>query len=142
MEHRFVEFLPSRLEEDVLYVSLEYKTVAHLCCCGCKEEVVTPITPTDWIFTYNGKGISLNPSIGNWGFKCRSHYWIKENQVVWAGDWTEQQIKDTQKMDLLNKESYYKKRKARKANSENEFNIQVSTRSFLTILQSLFKRLF
>jgi Family of unknown function (DUF6527) len=33
---------------------------------------------------FDGRSISLDPSIGNWGFQCRSHYWIKNNRVVWA----------------------------------------------------------
>jgi len=107
MQHKFVEFVPHSLEENILYISMEYKTVAHLCCCGCREKVITPITPTDWTLTYNGVGISLHPSIGNWNFKCKSHYWIKNNQVMWAGTWDEKQIHQTQIADALKKQEYY-----------------------------------
>lgn len=107
MIHKFVEFLPAKFEADTLYVSMEYKTVAHSCCCGCGEEVVTPITPNDWSLTYNGKDISLYPSIGNWDFKCRSHYWIKNNNVIWAENWTEKQIENTKKLDVIRKHKYY-----------------------------------
>lgn len=86
---------------------MEYKTVAHTCCCGCREKVITPITPTDWTLTYNGVGISLHPSIGNWNFKCKSHYWIKNNQVVWAGKWDDKQVHQTQIADVLKKQEYY-----------------------------------
>ena len=48
LEHRFVKHIPDGLEHGVLYVSMEYGTAAHRCCCGCGEEVVTPFTPTDW----------------------------------------------------------------------------------------------
>ena len=34
---------------------------------------------------FDGRTISLNPSIGNWSYPCRSHYWIKGNRVVWDG---------------------------------------------------------
>ena len=45
--HEFVEGIPERLEEGVLYVSILYATAMHLCACGCGREVVTPLTPTD-----------------------------------------------------------------------------------------------
>ena len=59
LEHRFVKHIPERLEPGVLYVSMEYATAAHSCCCGCGEEVVTPFTPTDWKMTFDGETISL-----------------------------------------------------------------------------------
>ena len=39
--HEFVEFIPEKLEEGVVYVSFEYATAMHLCCCGCGREVST-----------------------------------------------------------------------------------------------------
>lgn len=85
LEHRFVEFLPDKLESGVLYVSMQYATASHKCGCGCGRDVVTPISPTDWQLMFDGRTISLNPSIGNWSYPCRSHYWIKGNRVVWDG---------------------------------------------------------
>jgi hypothetical protein len=35
-----------------------------------------PISPADWQLAYDGDTVSLTPSIGNWGFPRRSHYWI------------------------------------------------------------------
>ena len=55
LEHRFCTHIPESLEPGVLYVSMEYATAAHSCCCGCGEEVVTPFTPTDWKMTFNGQ---------------------------------------------------------------------------------------
>jgi hypothetical protein len=71
-------------------VSITYATVLHKCGCGCDNEVVTPLSPSDWQLTFNGEAISLFPSIGNWSFSCRSHYWIKNNEVVWVKDWYEE----------------------------------------------------
>ena len=62
----FVEFIPEKLEEGKVYISPKYSTVVHKCCCGCQEEVVTPLSPVDWELTFDGKTISLYPSIGNW----------------------------------------------------------------------------
>lgn len=90
MKHKFVEFIPDQLEDGILYVSIVYATVLHKCACGCGNEVVTPLSPSDWQLTFNGETISLFPSIGNWSFRCRSHYWIRKNKVVWVKDWHEE----------------------------------------------------
>ena len=83
LEYEFVTHIPDTLVEGVVYVSIPYTTVLHLCCCGCGEEVVTPLRPTDWNLTFDGETISLCPSVGNWRFACRSHYWIRRNEVIW-----------------------------------------------------------
>ncbi len=85
LEAEFVEFIPEQLAPGVLYVSRRYSTAAHLCCCGCGLEVVTPLNPAKWQLSERGRGVSLSPSIGNWGFPCQSHYWIDGGQVRWAG---------------------------------------------------------
>lgn len=72
------------LEPDKLYISLDCKVVIHLCACGCGEKVVLPIDPEGWRITYDGESVTLHPSIGNFQFPCRSHYWIKHSKVVWA----------------------------------------------------------
>ena len=92
MRHQFVEFVPDELEAGVLYISLAYRTVSHRCCCGCGSEVITPISPVGWQITFNGEAVSLYPSIGNWSFACRSHYWIRENCVTWAPLWSDAEI--------------------------------------------------
>lgn len=107
MKHKFVEFIPKILEEGTVYVSMEFGTAVHKCCCGCGNEVVTPLTPTDWQLTYDGESISLDPSIGNWSFPCQSHYFIKRNQVVWAKKWTKSQIEAGRKYDRILKEQYF-----------------------------------
>lgn len=84
MRHEFVEYVPERLDDGVIYVSVRFATVVHRCACGCGREVVTPLSPSDWRLTFDGETISLYPSIGNWSFPCRSHYWIAENNIRWA----------------------------------------------------------
>ncbi len=92
MKYEFVEFIPEKLEDNTLYVSFEYNTTSHNCVCGCGHEVVTPISPKDWKLTYDGQSVSLHPSIGNWSFDCKSHYWIKNNKIVWAETWSKERI--------------------------------------------------
>ncbi|WP_372718347.1 DUF6527 family protein [Novipirellula sp.] len=92
LEHKFVVHFPEQLDPGVLYISIDFKSVSHLCCCGCGEEVVTPLSPADWRITYDGKSVSLNPSVGNWNLPCRSHYFITNNRVRVAGQWTDEQV--------------------------------------------------
>lgn len=73
MIHEFVEHIPDDLKDGVIYVSMTFRTVAHKCCCGCGNEVITPLSPTDWKLTFNNESISLYPSIGNWNFDFKSH---------------------------------------------------------------------
>jgi hypothetical protein len=48
LKHKFVDEIPEELSLGHLYISINYATASHLCCCGCGQEVVTPISPTDW----------------------------------------------------------------------------------------------
>lgn len=105
--HRFVTHLPDTLEPGVLYVAPEFGTVSHLCCCGCGEEVVTPLTPTDWYMTFDGESISLHPSVGSWTLRCRSHYVIRRGRVFVAPAWTEAQIAAERMRDSRAKAHHY-----------------------------------
>jgi hypothetical protein len=107
LEHRFVDHIPERLEEGVLYVSMEYATSAHSCCCGCGEEVVAPFTPTDWKMTFDGETISLRPSIGNWTLKCRSHYAIDRGKVMEAKPWSDEQVEAERHRERTAKARHY-----------------------------------
>lgn len=106
LTHEFVEFLPERLQEGVLYVSVAYATATHKCCCGCGHEVVTPLTPTDWKLIFDGETVTLDPSIGNWSFPCQSHYWIRRNGVQWADRWIRERIQTGREHDASRKERH------------------------------------
>jgi hypothetical protein len=112
LEHRFVEDIPESLDPGVLYVSMEYATAAHSCCCGCGEEVVTPFTPTDWKMTFDGETISLKPSVGSWTLACRSHYVIDRGKVIEAAPWTSEQIDSERHRDRAAKARYYRQQEA------------------------------
>ncbi len=103
LTHEFVEYIPDRLEPGKLYVSIQFATASHLCCCGCGLEVVTPFTPTDWTLSFDGESVSLDPSVGNWSFPCKSHYWIKRNVVHWASSWSDAQVQLGRATDMLRK---------------------------------------
>lgn len=107
LEIVFVKSIPERMDKRTLYVSMDYATVAHRCCCGCGNEVVTPLSPTDWKLTYDGVGLSLFPSIGNWSFDCQSHYWIHKSAVRWAERWDSQRIEAGRVYDRRAKSEHY-----------------------------------
>lgn len=102
----FVHFVPDDAVEGVLYVSTAFATAVHKCCCGCGEEVVTPLSPVDWTVTYDGETVTLDPSIGNWSLPCRSHYWIQRNRVVWAPEWTQERVSAERGRQRAEKEAY------------------------------------
>ncbi|MCE9567296.1 MAG: hypothetical protein K8U57_35285 [Planctomycetes bacterium] len=92
LQHCFVCNFPETLEPGVLYVSMEFGTASHCCCCGCGEEVVTPFSPTGWKMTYDGETVSVWPSVGSWTLPCRSHYVIDRGRVLEAEVWNSSQI--------------------------------------------------
>lgn len=96
----YVDIIPEKLQDGMIYISERYGTAIHRCCCGCGEEVVTPLTPADWSLRREGDAVTLHPSIGNWSFACRSHYWIQRNSIVWAGAIPTQEVKLIQARDL------------------------------------------
>ena len=107
LSHEFVRNIPEYVQPGVLYVSMEYGMVSHSCCCGCGEEVTTPLTPTDWKLTFDGEAISLHPSVGNWNLPCRSHYVISRGKVIPSGDWSDEQVEAERKRDRAAKARHY-----------------------------------
>lgn len=89
---QLVEFIPEQLEEGVLYVSQRYRTAMHRCCCGCGNEVVTPLGPAAWTLDVVDGAATLYPSVGNWSLACRSHYLVRSGRVVWARDMSREEI--------------------------------------------------
>ncbi|WP_421977507.1 DUF6527 family protein [Roseivirga seohaensis] len=114
IEYSFVTEIPELLDEGVLYISTQYGTVLHKCCCGCGNEVVTPLSPTDWYLKFDGESVSLSPSIGNWSFACQSHYFIKRNQVQWCKPWTSYEIEEGRVEDKSKKKKHFKTKKKKK----------------------------
>lgn len=112
IDHKFVEFIPEQedMEGGVIYISLDYDTAIHNCICGCGQQVITPLSPTDWKLVYNGESVSLYPSIGNWEFDCKSHYWIREGKVIWAEMWSEQRVRSGREAGQMAKSYHYQQK--------------------------------
>lgn len=105
LEH--VRYMPAELLPDVLYVSEEFGTAAHLCACGCGKKVRTPLGPAEWALEETSTGPTLRPSIGNWQLPCRSHYWIRQGQIVWAEPWTPEEIAEGRRREEERRLAHY-----------------------------------
>jgi hypothetical protein len=107
--HEVVAALPEALRPSVLYVTADGDVAGHLCACGCGREVITPLSPTDWSIDFGQQGATLMPSIGNWAFPCRSHYFIENGAVWWAGDMSNRAIALGRHRDKASKQRYYER---------------------------------
>ena len=95
----FVDLLPQTLVDGVVYISMEHRTVVHNCCSGCGERVVIGLSPAQWTLTFDGEAISFDHSFGNGVLACNSHYWIRENKVIWSKPLTPEQTRRSQLAD-------------------------------------------
>ena len=106
-EHEFVDYIPETLLQNRIYISIRFGTLVHLCACGCGEEVVTPLGPAEWAMEYDGRSVSLKPSVGNWGFACRSHYWISKNRVHWAPNYSDVEVERIRRANSARRGRYF-----------------------------------
>ena len=120
IRHVFVDNIPDKLEDGILYVSIKYATAIHQCCCGCGNQVVTPISPIDWKLSFDGETVSLYPSIGNWSFPCQSHYWIRDNEVIWSRKWSLCEITTARAKETRRRDLYYKRYAKQTGTDENK----------------------
>lgn len=88
-----VELAPRDLQPGRLYISNKYRAAVHLCCCGCGEKVVTPLSPAEWQAEVSHGRATLHPSIGNGAMACMSHYFIRNNRVIWCTPLSKMQAK-------------------------------------------------
>lgn len=86
-----------QLEDGVLYVvdgaqQDREQLIEYNCPCSCGHTVVIPYyrqgqqkeeTPS-WSYREEAGKVTLSPSIYSTGWPCRSHYFIRSNQIVWC----------------------------------------------------------
>ena len=83
ISYEFVDSAPEALQPGAIYISTKYRAIVHLCLCGCQEKVLLNLDPDGWNFTFDGRSISIHPSVGNVGLPCRSHYIVHRSRVRW-----------------------------------------------------------
>lgn len=132
LQHEFVDEIPERPVPGILYVSVQFNTAIHTCCSCGEHEVVTPLSPADWSFTYDGAAVSLSPSIGNWSFPCQSHYWIRRNRVDWAATMSRKLINRGREVDRAQRQRYFDHQDDVVARSHSELDAaQIEPTGFL-----------
>ena len=140
INHKFVKYIPDHLVKGVIYISIEFSTASHKCCCGCDEEVITPLSPTEWEIHYNGQTVSFYPSIGNWSFKCQSHYWIRHSEIIWSKKWSRKKIEENRRQDIFRKKIYYQNQNTQSLYTYKQTQNQNMIYGFITkIIPFLFK---
>jgi hypothetical protein len=137
-----VESFPDRLDAGKLYVSIEFATVAHSCACGCKNQVITPLSPADWQLTFDGETISLRPSVGNWSFDCQSHYWIEKNKVHWASQFSRQEVDSVRAHDRRAHDEYYFDDSSVKLQEPNSEPVTVKPERMISKIHKWLKSMF
>lgn len=131
----FVEFIPANGEQGVIYISQRFRTAMHLCCCGCGHEVITPLNPAKWSLRMHAGQVTLSPSIGNWSFPCRAHYWIERGRVRWAAPMSEKRISLVRHLDAAAAARVFEKEKVAPSLSPQP------TRGLLAALTQWFQKL-
>ena len=113
---KFVDTIPKKIDEGILYVCINYNVIVHKCACGCGEKTVTPLDKNNgWAMKYDGQSITLRPSIGNFNFNCKSHYFITENRVEWLKDNVYYNKETESKLNIIQKiVQFLKERKYRR----------------------------
>lgn len=82
LKHEFVGDFSNRLEVGILYISLQYGELTHLCCCGCGFVVTIALAPNLWQVTFDGESVTLYPAINSEGLQCQSRYLVIQSQVI------------------------------------------------------------
>lgn len=115
LEPRYLTQFPEQLQEGIIYISEEFNLTGHKCCCGCGEDVYLKLGPAKWQLTKEpDRTVSLFPSVGNWKYACRSHYWITGNEVLEAGPMSTGMIKGVQERDRRDRQRVIEKFNASK----------------------------
>ena len=128
---------PRLLEEGILYISEECELAAHKCCCGCGEDVITPLNPARWRLVRHGGLVSLYPSIGNWKFACRSHYWIRNNRVIPSFSMDDEEIAEVIELDQVDREEYFARLQTALPSSDSQASDPKSRHWFARLLKRL-----
>lgn len=102
-----VHYMPKELQAGILYVSDEFDIALHLCACGCGLKVKTPLGPTEWSVRETRRGVTLRPSVGNWQQPCRSHYLITDGEIVWAPQWTSEEVATGRRYEKQRRDAHY-----------------------------------
>lgn len=98
--------LPKVAAPGIVYWSREYEMSAHVCACGCGDIIYLPVDPANYSIKVSHRGVTLRPSVGNWGV-CDAHYLITDGEVEWAAKWSPEQIARGRTNEDARRAAYY-----------------------------------
>ena len=104
-------------------MSEEFDIAIHLCACGCGSRVKTPLGPTEWSISETKSGVTLRPSVGNWQQPCRSHYLITRGKIVWAPQWSAEEIAAGRSQEQQRREAYYDALDRKRGGMSKDFGV-------------------
>jgi hypothetical protein len=82
--------------------------------------------------------VSLYPSVGNWKYACKSHYWIRQNRVIDAAPMDALEIEAVQQRDRQDRDRYISRVNAQFERERRMNNLSGRTRSlFVLVLRRL-----
>jgi hypothetical protein len=138
-KYEVVNSFPEKLRARTVYITADRDLAGHLCACGCEKEVITPLSPTDWSIKLNRRGVTLNPSIGNWAYPCRSHYFILDGNVVWEDNMSNETITRGRQKNRSRKLSYYGDMNGSQYTSQGQaFELRADAQTLLAWWKRLF----
>ena len=103
MTPEFVEYIPANGDDLIsgnVYISMKHGMVVYRCPCGCEGLSEFMLDPIRYRMEYDGINVSFYPSIGISYLKCRSHYWIRDNQIQWCAPMEDWEIDKAQRREL------------------------------------------
>ena len=103
MTPEFVEYIPANGDDLIsgnVYISMKYGMVVYRCPCGCEGLSEFMLDPIRYRMEYDGINVSFYPSIGISYLKCRSHYWIRDNQIQWCAPMEDWEIANARRREL------------------------------------------
>lgn len=86
----YTTYFDRNVEPGELMIGHKQEIVKFLCPCGCGseidlfEEAYFPRKGKNWTITVNDNKVTLHPSVNMVNHKCKSHFWIVKNKVVWV----------------------------------------------------------
>lgn len=95
----YVSQIPETLVDGIVYVSHEYEIAALKCACGCGHRVILLLGDGHSVTDTHGYA-DVSPSIGVWDAPCRSHFFIRRGNVLWAESYSESAIQHAMKRQL------------------------------------------
>ena len=99
----FVEYIPANGDDLIsgnVYISMKHGMVVYRCPCGCEGLSEFMLDPIRYRMEYDGINVSFYPSIGISYLKCRSHYWIRDNQIQWCAPMEDWEIAKARRREL------------------------------------------